>query len=119
MIYTYNLIWDNDNTTKIRTNKLLTSEVIKEAFERLSKRKIKEVQKIDILNSYAVNEAEKKNLIFTYTFYEGEQPYCYYRNFIPDYNYEFNDTQFIEAFRNLKTVIWGQDSKINNASPTR
>ena len=35
MTYTYNIIWDNDNNTKIRTNKLLTDTEIKTAFGTL------------------------------------------------------------------------------------
>ncbi len=119
MLYTYNIIWDNDNNTKIRTNKILTDIQIKQAFESLSKRSIKEIQRIEVLNSYKVNEAEKVNLIFTYTFYDGENPFCYYRNFIPDYKNTFNSNEFVEAFRNFKNTIWGIDAEINNASTTK
>lgn len=119
MTYTYNIIWDNDNNTKIRTNKLLTDTEIKTAFESLSKRKVKEIQRIEVLNSYTVNEAEKVNLIFTYTYYEGENSFCYYRNFIPDYKNTFNSNEFVQAFKDFKNTIWGETAVINNASTTK
>ena len=55
----------------------------------------------------------------TYTFYDGENPFCYYRNFIPDYKNTFNSNEFVEAFRNFKNTIWGIDAEINNVSTTR
>lgn len=118
-IHIYNIIWANGNNTKIKTNKKCSASTLKTAFERMSNVKVADVQEIIELESYVVEESEKKNLSFSYTFYEGGLPFYYNRNFIPDVKYAFNSDLFLQNMKALKNEIWGSEAVINNAAMTR
>lgn len=118
-IHIYNIIWANGNNTKIKTNKQCSASSLKNAFESMSNVKVADVQEIIELESYIVEESEKKNLSFSYTFYEAGLPFYYNRNFIPDVKYAFNSELFLQNMKALKNEIWGSEAVINNASMTR
>lgn len=118
-IFIYNIIWDNGNNTKIKTNKQSTPTALKNAFESISNRKVADIQEIRELESYTVEEADKKNMSFSYTFYENDMPFYYNRNFIPDVKHAFNSEVFLQTMKAFKNEIWGSNAVINNASMTR
>lgn len=118
-INTYNVIWDNGDNTRFISPKLLTALEIKTVFESLSKNKIARVDKIDELDSWEVQELEKTNLSFSYSFIEEGLPFYRNRNHIPNLNCVYNSDIFLERMNTLRRNLWGTEGKIPNATPTK
>lgn len=117
---TYNVIWENGNTTKFKTFQNLDFTTIKVEFEKLSKIKVKKIEKIEESESWEILKAKEKNFMFSYTIYkmiDGEKiPFYYNRNIIPEFeeSLNLNDASFENAMRNFKNTIFGNDAKFNN-----
>lgn len=116
---TYNVIWENGNTTKFKTFQNLDSVTLKQEFEKLSNIRVSKIEKIDVLESFIVEKSKEVNFMFSYTIYDNlGNPFYYNRNIIPEFKSFGSKTGLESAMRSFKNIVFGESAIFNNGCMT-